>query len=62
MYQRISELENEHKSFRRKIAQLEFGPDVNILTKTIPTTKEIDFYKKKPTNRTRNDLNHSTFF
>lgn len=51
MYKQISDLENEHKSFRRKIAQLELGPDVNILIKTIPTTKQIDFYTKKSTNR-----------
>jgi len=51
MYKRISELENEHKNFRRKIAQLELGPHVNILTKTIPIEKQIDFYTKKSTSR-----------
>jgi hypothetical protein len=51
MYKRISELETEHKSFRRKIAQLEFGTNVNILTKTVPIEKQIDFYTKKSTNR-----------
>ena len=49
MYKRISELETEHKNFRRKIAQLELGTDVNIITKTIPATKQIDFYTKKST-------------
>ncbi len=54
MYKRISELETEHKNFRRKIGQLELGPDVNILVKTIPIVKQIDFYTKKSTNRKRN--------
>ncbi|CAF1677281.1 unnamed protein product, partial [Adineta ricciae] len=51
MYKRISELETEHKNFRRKIAQLELGTDVNIITKTIPATKQIDFYTKKSTGK-----------
>ncbi len=54
MYKRISELENEHKNFRRKIGQLEFGTNVNILVKTIPIEKQIDFYTKKSTNRKEN--------
>jgi hypothetical protein len=54
MYKRISELETEHKNFRRKIAQLEFGTNVNILTKTVPIEKQIDFYTKKSTNRMKN--------
>ncbi|CAF4167579.1 unnamed protein product [Adineta steineri] len=52
MYKQISELENEHKNFRRKIGQLEFGSNVNILVKTIPVEKQIDFYSKKSTNQT----------
>jgi hypothetical protein len=51
MYKRISELESEHKNFRRKIGQLEFGTNANILVKTIPIEKQIDFYTKKSTNR-----------
>jgi hypothetical protein len=51
MYKQISELETEHKNFKRKIAQLELGPDVNVLIRTIPTVKQIDFYTKKSTNR-----------
>lgn len=52
MYKRIAELETEHKSFRRKIAQLELGPNVNVITTTVPIEKSIDFYKKKSvTNR-----------
>jgi hypothetical protein len=54
MYKRISELETELKNFRRKIGQLELGPHVNILKKTIPIIKQIDFYTKKSTNRKRN--------
>lgn len=47
MYKRISELETEHKNFRRKIAQLELGPNVNVITTTIPIEKSIDFYRSK---------------
>jgi hypothetical protein len=54
MYKRISELETEHRNFRRKIGQLELGPHVNILIKTIPIEKQIDFYTKKSTNRKKN--------
>ncbi len=54
MYKRISELETEHRNFRRKIGQLELGPHVNILIKTIPIEKQIDFYTKKSTNRKEN--------
>jgi hypothetical protein len=50
MYKRISELESEHKSFRRKIGHIELGANINILTKTIPVEKQIDFYRKKSTN------------
>jgi hypothetical protein len=51
MYKRISELETEHKNFRKKIGRLELGTNVNILTKTIPIEKQINFYTKKSTNR-----------
>ncbi|CAF3446758.1 unnamed protein product [Rotaria socialis] len=47
MYKRITQLESEHKKFRRKIAQLELGPNVNVLTTTVPVEKSIHFYKKK---------------
>ena len=54
MYKKISELESEHKNFRRKIAQLELGSHVNVLTHTIPSIKQIDFYTKKSTIRMNN--------
>lgn len=49
MYKRISELENEHKRFRRKIAELELGPHVRVITRTIPVEKSIETYEKKTT-------------
>lgn len=49
MYERISQLEFDHKQFRQKIAQLEFGPNVHVLTKTIPVRKSIDVYQRKST-------------
>ncbi|CAF0928943.1 unnamed protein product [Rotaria sordida] len=57
MYKQISELENEHKNFRRKIAQLELGSHVNVLIKTIPSEKPIHFYTKKSINNRRFILN-----
>ena len=48
MYQRISELEKEHRNFRRKIAQIEMGAEVNVLTRTITVDKSIHFYSPKP--------------
>ncbi|CAF0921416.1 unnamed protein product [Rotaria sp. Silwood1] len=57
MYKQISELENEHKNFRRKIAQVELGANVNVLTKTIPVEKSIHFYTKKSINHQHETLN-----
>ena len=54
MYKQISELEKEHKSFRRKIAQLELGSNVHVLTTTIPVEKRIDFYTKKSIHHSMN--------
>lgn len=48
MYERISELEKEHKNFRRKIGQIELGAEVNVLTRTIPVEKTVHFYAPKP--------------
>ena len=48
MYGRISELEKEHKNFRRKIGQIELGAEVNVLTRTIPVEKTMHFYAPKP--------------
>lgn len=51
MYKTISELENEHKRFRRKIVELELGANVNVLTRTIPVQKSIDVYQTKISNQ-----------
>jgi len=47
MYKKLSELEIEHKRFRRKIGQIELGPNVCVITRTIPVEKSIDAYEKK---------------
>lgn len=47
MYKKLSQLEIEHKRFRRKIGQIELGPNVCVITRTIPVEKSIDFYEKK---------------
>ena len=61
MYKRISELEADHRNFRRKIAHIELGPHVNVLTRTIPVDKSLHFYTKKPIKQRENETLDDVF-